>query len=369
MILFTHENVSVNGTVIASANVSALKSGDAAVNETITIKDVARLSGVGISTVSRVLNGRPDVGDETKRKVMEVVEREGYIPNGNAKHLKQKRTDIVAVIIRGMQNVFLSAVVERLQKYIEESGFKFLLYYIDEKSDEFITAQKIVNEKKVQGIIFLGGCATDKEDAIRALDIPCVFSTIGAESIHLPRVSSVTIDNKSAARLAVEYLINSGHKKIAVLGGEVECDNAIGQRYTGAIEAMKENGIEFSDDNYISSVFSFQSAYDSMMLALKNGKSFTAVFAMSDIMAIGAAKAIIDFGLKVPEDVSIIGFDGIELAKYYNPTLATIHQPKDLIARKTVELLVASIKDPSCGKHIMVESKLIMGGSVRNLRG
>lgn len=119
----------------------------------ITIKEIAQLSGVGISTVSRVLNKRPDVNEATRERVMAVIRREGYEPNSNAKHLKQLSTDSIAVIVRGANNLFFSGIIERLQRRIERTGLHFLPYYIDENDDEVLQAQRVYAERKVRGII------------------------------------------------------------------------------------------------------------------------------------------------------------------------------------------------------------------------
>lgn len=326
----------------------------------ITIKEIAQLSGVAISTVSRVLNKRPDVNEATRERVMEVIRRVGYEPNSNAKHLKQLSTESVAVIVRGANNLFFSGIIERLQRRIERTGLRFLPYYIDESEDEVLYAQRVYAERKVRGIIFLGGYHGACDEQLRALPVPCVFSTVNAAASGAENVSSVSVDDRQGARRAVDYLFDCGHTEILVLGGETEGWNTAEQRYRGVCDSFLAHGRKLEPERYLVSAFSFASAYDA--ICTYRGAPYTAVFAMSDTMAIGAARALCDMGLRVPEDVSLIGYDGIELASYYEPVLATMRQPQETLADKSVELLLSGMGHP--GRHILLETELIPGTSV-----
>lgn len=326
----------------------------------MTIKELAQLSGVGISTVSRVLNKRPDVNEETRERVMEIIRREGYAPNTNAKHLKQLSSECVAVIVRGRKNLFFSGLLEKLQSGIERAGLQFLPYYIDENDDEILAAQRVYAERKVRGVIFLGGCHAECDELLRLLPVPCVFSTVSAAACRAENVSSVSVDDRQGARRAVDYLFDHGHTEILILGGETSEWNTARLRYEGVCDSFLSHGRTLTPDRYLVSTFSFASAYEAVRDYA--GAPYTAVFAMSDTMAIGAARALGDLGLCVPEDVSIIGYDGIELASYYEPVLATMRQPQETLAEKSVELLLSGMERP--GRHILLETELIGGMSV-----
>jgi LacI family transcriptional regulator len=331
-----------------------------------TIKDIARISGVGVSTVSRVINDYYGVSEETKEKVLKVVEQCGYIPNSNAKNLKQLSTQIVCIIVKGVLNPFFSGIVIELQKSVEAGGYVPLVSYIDETEDEIRCASQLLKEKKAEGIIFLGGSAVNREDELKKLNSPCVFVTSSARNCNIPALSSVAIHDKLASKNAVKYLLDSGHKDILVVGGAIFQKDLIYERFEGVLEAYAERGRVFDKENmYIESKFSYQSTYKVMSEYLTLKKSFTAIFAMSDIMSIGIAKCLIDNGLKIPEDISIIGFDGIDEAKFYNPTLATIKQPCLDIAEKSVELLIKSMEDNTFSQHVQLEGKLVKGSSVK----
>lgn len=332
-----------------------------------TIKDIANLSGVGISTVSRVLNDKPDVKEETRQKVLDVVKRCNYSQNGNAKNLKQRETKNIAVIIRGKGSTFLNSIVQEMSQLSNDYPYNFIFEYIDEALDEFEVARQLVAEKKVEGLVLLGGNSLQNNAKIESLNIPCVYSTVNADNTNNRYISSVCVNDYIAGRSAAEYLISKGHKKIAIICSRPDCDDSIGRRYRGAVDCIIEHGLDFPDDNLIECNFLLNSAYN----AVKSKKDIldrvTAIFAVSDIMAIGACRAIIDCGKKIPEDISIMGFDGIEMGEYFNPTLTTIKQPEKQIAQESIRLIVESVENDGKSEHLTVETQLIERQSVVRL--
>lgn len=331
----------------------------------LTIKEIATLSGVAISTVSRVVNGRPDVGVETRKKVLAVVEQQGYVPNDAARHLKQKTSDYVAVILRGTRNMFLMSVVEKLQKHIEAAGLQFLLHYVDEREDEVAAATRIHTERKVRGVIFLGGTAAEKKRQLEALSVPCVFATQSVQGLQLKNVSSVSVDDRAAACAATDFLLQKGHRRIAVIGGVPDSENAIRRRYEGVQESFRRHGLPFSEKDYYTSQFALADAYRAMGVALAHS-DYTAVLAMSDTMAMGAARAIRESGRAIPKDMSLMGYDGLELTNYFSPPLATIYQPVDTLAETAVALLLKGIAGRPAA-HVTVPFRLVEGQSVRHM--
>ncbi len=334
-----------------------------------TIKDIAKLSGVGIATVSRVINNRPDVSADTREKILKVMETYQYIPNANAKHLKQTTTEIICLIVKGHSNMFFAGIIEMIQRNIEYHDYIPLVHYIDEHDNEIETAKQLYIEKKVKGIIFLGGNIYGNEDALRTLKIPCVISTSGVSDKAFPNVSSVCVDDRAAARIAVDYLFTKGHSQIAVIGGLRDSVNSIWNRFQGVEDSFSLNHQTFNPNFYIESKFSLSVSYDRFTTFLNHNKDHlpTALFAMSDIMALGAAKAISDFGLKIPDDISIVGFDGIEMAHFYIPSLTTLRQPADEIAKASVDLILANIENPLESGHTILPITFIAGQSVKHL--
>lgn len=333
-----------------------------------TIKEISKHAKVSVSTVSRVINNMPDVNKETRQKVLSVISEFGYVPNANAKNLKQISSNIICIIVKGMNNQFFGKIIEKIQSEIIKTKYIPLVNFIDENENEVDIAFRLISERKAVGVIFLGGSPSLKTDTLKEIDVPCVFSTMSAEGLNLNNISSVCIDDKAAAKKAMDYLFEMGHKRIAVLGGQLLDKDSIYKRYMGALESHREHGIDFDEELFLQSKFTYEDAYGVVNNSLKAGKSkYTAIFAMSDIMAIGAAKAIFDNGLSVPDDISIIGFDGIQATKYYNPTLATVKQPSVDIALKSVELLVQNIEYDMVSQNIVLGTELIEGNSINCL--
>lgn len=305
---------------------------------------------MGAETVSRIVNGR---------KVEEVVMKGPSLAN--------KTPSRIATIIRGTQNLFLVSIVAKLQYYVEQNGFQFLLHYIDDRENELLAARRICADKSVRAVIFLGGNPRGREEELSALQIPCVFSTQNASVVDLPNVFSVGVDDRAAAKAAVDYLFQKGHRNIAVIGGSLETENATYYRWLGVKDSFQQHHMTFDDSMYFAANFSMASAHEAMRRALISGVGFTAVFALSDSMAIGAVRAALDSGRKVPGDISIIGYDGIEMTQFYNPPITTIRQPIGDIARASVELLMRGLSQMELHSHITVPFELVEGRSVKTI--
>ena len=188
--------------------------------------------------------------------------------------------------------------------------------------------------------------------------------------IMLPYESTLTPERmRLSARMAVDYLLDCGHRKIAVMGGRREVDDGIGQRYRGVLQSFEARSLAFDERLYVESHFTMGCAYERALAFVRSGLECTAMFCMSDTMAIGAIKAFSEFGLRVPDDISVIGFDNIALARFLTPTLSTVSQPAQLIAEKSVELISRLIHDPSDTENVIVPSRLVQGGTVRRLGG
>lgn len=332
----------------------------------ITIKEVAKLAGVSVSTVSRVLNNLPDVNPQTRDLVRRVIAENGYVPNATARTLKQTNTNIICVIVKGFQNLFFAPIVEGIQFFIDKTDYIPLIHYIDESADEVAAAASLVAEKKALGVIFLGGSPSSKARSITRIKVPCVLATMSARDLDMKNTSSVCVDDFAAAGKAIDYLVDRGHRDIAILGGRRLDRDLVWNRFSGARQRLADHGIAFDDSRYIESKFSFEDAYRATAATLKQeNRAFTALFAMSDIMAIGACRAIFDHGLKVPDDVSVIGFDGIQIGRYYNPTLTSVRQPQDEIARRSASLIIQNIKGINIGHSIVLDTEVVAGESVK----
>ncbi len=334
----------------------------------MTIKDIARLSGYAVGTVSRVLNGHPNVSEEARRKVMAVVEEHNFKLNNNAKHLKQQSRSGIAIIVKGTQNMLFAGIMERLQGLVKEKGFASLVYYIDEDENEVEQALQVWRERHPMGILFLGSNLDTFRQQFSALKIPCVLVTNSAASLGFDNLSSVSTDDAAASRFAVEHLISLGHKHLGILGGKMDRSNMARVRYDACMEVLEQHGLPFSEDNqYSTARFSLEGGYQAMNRLLDQAPETSAVFAMSDVIAMGAMRAINDRGMKVPGDISIMGFDGVELVRYLNPELCTIRQDQLHLADRSVEILLRCIDEKCSAVHEIVAFDFIEGESTRRI--
>ena len=335
----------------------------------VTIKDIARESGYSISTVSRVLNHRSDVSPDAKKKIEETVRKFNFVPNNNAKHLKQNNSKAIGVLVKGTSNMLFASIVEEIQRMIEKTEYTLVVSYIDEDADEVAQAVLLCRERKPLGLLFLGGNPEHFEQGFEEVDVPCVLVTNRANTTKFENLSSVATDDIAGARCAVDALFEAGHKKIGILGGNLEKSHTSRQRFNGCKKSFEAHSQEMNADLcYEKSRFSFDSAYRAMGRLVEKYPDVTAVFAMSDVTAIGAIRALRDRGYRVPEDISVIGFDGIALADYYNPKLTTIKQQYQILATRSVEILFGQIELKMDPVHELVPFELVNGESLREIK-
>lgn len=334
-----------------------------------TIKDIAKLSGYSIGTVSRVINAHPDVSEEARKRIEQVIAETGYQPNSNAKLLKQRTTSSITVIVKGRMNVFFSEIVEHVQNILSESGEEAIVVYIDDFDNEVLEAERICAERKPKGIIFLGGNRDYFRRDFERIEVPCVLLTNNAEDLHFENLSSFSTDDAEGSKEAVEYLIRAGHKRIGIIGGSgseggeghIDYD-----RLQGCEEVFMKHSIAFDrSTQYVASRFSMEDGYAAAKDILSMTPDLTALFCMSDIIALGALRAAADMGRNVPGDLSIIGYDGIPYAFYSVPRLATIQQDAETIARKGVEDLLIRLNYTRPAHHETIPFRVLAGETVK----
>lgn len=336
----------------------------------MNIRDIAKISGVGVSTVSRVLNNHPDVKESTREKVLAVIKESNYVPNNSARILKQNNTKNIGVLVKGVFNPFFSELINVMGSKINDNKYTMILqqndYGLEQEIENVIS---FVKEKRLQGIICLGGNFIGlNDDSFKNINVPIVLTSVNTVSpITSEKYSTVGISNLDAAYEATRYLIQKGHKNIALMLGEKNDFCVSWWRYKGYVKALKEHNISLNDENLIIGDYDSTVSYNVTKELLKKRKDITAIFAISDFMAIGAAKAVTDSGLMVGKDISIIGFDGMDVSCYYNPGITTIKQPKKEMAEKSVELLFDLLKGKCENKRVLLNTQLIERESCADL--
>ncbi len=335
----------------------------------MTIKDIARMSGVGVTTVSRVLNDHPDVSEETRRRVLAVVAEQGFQPNTNARHLKQQTSASIAIIVKGTMNMLFADLVERCQQLLQDAGQNAAVYYLDEDANEVVYAVQLCRERKPLGILFLGGDLEFFQAEFGHSPVPCVLLTNSARELDFPNLSSLTTDDEEAAYRVVRYLADRGHKNIGLLGGNWSCTQISYRRVLGCQRAFDELSLPFDARRCEPCRYSFSDAYDTTKRLLGRCPELTALFCVSDVMAMGAIRALADLGRQVPGDISVVGYDGIPLSRFSVPRLTTVRQDTQQLARQGVDLLLRNLQRPRPPVHGVVPFELIAGESVSPPRG
>ena len=333
----------------------------------MTIKDVAEYCGVSVSTVSRVLNDHPDVSDSVRKKVQDAIKELNFVPNKSARDLVAPQTDSIGLVVRGAENPFFMPIIRAIEHSVELLGYSFAVAQINSGTDEIAAAAELVRSKRLKGVVLLGGRYdyTSKEGSTIGVPFVCCTFANSFGSLKASDSSSVSIDDVAEAYKATKILIDHGHRKIAMLLDSVS-DRSISElRYKGYREALDDAGIPLDEGLVLETVdYEMEVAYKRTSELLDSGREFTALFAVSDAMAIAAMKALHDAGRKVPDECSVIAIDGITMSQYTVPTLTTLVQPKEELGEKAVKLLVNMIEGKAESRQVHMETTLRPGGTI-----
>ncbi len=337
----------------------------------MTIKDIARLSGVSVSTVSRVLNNRPDVSEESRRRVRSVIQNANYIPNNTARDLVKTKSDTIGLVVRGVSNPFYIDIITAIEEKIEQAGYTMVMRQIASDADEIQIGAEMEREKRLLGIVFLGGCQDYTPERLKVLNVPFVCCSYSNKygTLESEQYSSVSIEDQDEAYRAVEILIKNGHRRIAALVSATD-DGTISQlRFQGYLKALADNGIAYDPSIVMQTGgFTIANAYNTMAQMLENDDvDFTAIFTIADVMAMGAMRALREYGKRVPEDCSVIAIDGIAMSEYMNPMLSTLCQPVEEMGRKSVSILMDMIEGRSGNRHEVLPTRFRVGASISKL--
>ncbi len=330
----------------------------------VTMKDVAKLAGVSLSTVSRVLNNSSLVKEKTAEKVKKAVKKLNYQVDDSARILRTQKSNLIGFIGAGMGNPFLTKLLKGVETTANEKGYNILYGDSDGEYRQEINYLNIMRRKKIDGIIILSAnIYTDLLKKIKRYEIPVVFAS---GYINDNDIACVTVDNVNAAHDVIDYFIKQGHKKVGIISGPYSDTVASEERIKGVRLAYKLNNKEFSKELIVEGEFNFESGYTGAKTLLEKDEQISAIFAFNDVMAIGALKYLKSIGKKIPEDISVIGFDDIELAQYVNPQLSTVAQSPLELGANSVELLDKLIKNKDIEENkIIIPHNLILRESTR----
>lgn len=333
-----------------------------------TIKDIARLAGVSITTVSRALNGYDDVNTETKRKIQDIAEKLDYSPNVIARSLVSNKTYTIGVIFSGLaysevKSHFGYEILCGINDRANEKNYDILFFSTTPTKQRMRSYYDLCKERNVDGAIMWGLRIDDPylEEVIEKSAFPCVLIDIPCSGENL---GNVTTDNIEGAETAVRYLIELGHTKIAMINGYPQADVSE-KRLQGYKKALSDKDILFEPSIVIDGEFSEEGGEQAMYRVLAENPGITAVFCASDLMALGGMKALEKMGRKVPESVSVIGYDDILISSYCLPKLTTIRQDKYRMGWESAELLINMLEGKNVDHNVTLKGELIVRNSVK----
>lgn len=330
-----------------------------------SIKDVARVAGVSITTVSRALNGYSDVSLQTREKIEKVAEELNYAPDVNARSLGGMSDTTIALLVSDLQKKDESGlafgIISGLYNACTKFGCEFILLATNAVKQEKTTYLQLCRQKNVDGVVVMGLRMDDPyyKEVLESV-IPCALIDMGIESEN---ICNISVDNIAAAKEAVRYLLACGHKEIGMINGEAAAEVSK-ERFTGYAKALLDAGILLKLEYLKDGDFKEVTAYEKTKELLLAHENITALFCASDLMAIGAIRAVKELGKRVPEDISVVGFDDIPIAQYVCGGITTVRQNPYEIGQMAGDALYHMLKKEKREERYTAASELIIRGTV-----
>ncbi len=291
----------------------------------VTIKDVAKMSGVSISTVSRVINNSKPVSSDIRDRVLKVIKETGYVPNPVARSLVTKKSNIIGVIVPDIANLFIADLLNGIEDIGRMYDYDIILCNTYSDTQKELKYINLLKSKQAAGIILVSGTIEQSHvDAIEISKIPAVYISKNAKDFD---VYSVSIDHFQAAYDMTKYLLDKGKNKISFIRASVEDNIEDSERYQGYKKALEQSGLKIDNSLVLQGDETTASGYMLTKKLIEDKKLPEAIFASSDEMAIGVVNALLDSGIKIPEQVSVAGYDDTRIASMIRPSLTTVRQP------------------------------------------
>ena len=320
--------------------------------------DVARVAAVSRKTVSRVINGAENVSRGTRERVLQVIEELGYTPHVTAQSLARGTSRCIGVAIGhgadfAFSNPHLGQVLNGIGVTAASRGYQVLLVTQDVPG----TPERLVSNHQVDGLLFMSVKTTDPVViSLQKMGVPLILT---CQHVN-PDIAFVDVNNRKGAILAVQHLLTHGHRAIGFIDGPL-AHASCRERLAGYKDALEDAGLNLDEALIMEGDFSEESGFRKTFALLESSPDITAVFAVSDLMALGAVRALVEAGLRVPEDVSVIGFDGIPLTRYLNPPLTTIFQSPIEKGKLAAEMLLQRLTgEPARNQQIFLEPELLV---------
>ena len=327
-----------------------------------TIKDIARAANVSINTVSRALNNKGDVKKETRERILAVARELDYVPNLLARSLLHRRTRTIGVVVTDSANPFYAQLLRGVEDCTASGGYNIILCNSDEKPEREAAALAILKEKRVDGLLITPASTSGSFLAsLERYDLPLVLVNRSTDDAE---VDYVKTDNVHGARLAIGRLLSRGRRRLCYLGGPPRISSAV-ERLQGCQDAVREARLPEESLRVVETALHMEDGYLRMKGILEQQERPDGVFAYSDIIAIGAMKAIREAGLRVPADIAVVGYDDIEIASYLEISLTTIRQKRYELGWKSAELLISRLTEGEKHRpqHVVFAPELVVRDS------
>lgn len=338
--------------------------------EKVTIRDVASAAGVSVATVSYVLNGKKKVSELTRNTVLDVIQELGFVPDLNARGLSVRDTKLIGVAVPQTEpgstlmfrNHFYSEILGSIEYQARQNGYHVLISATDVTEDYL----RLIRERNLAGVIIIGTYRNEFLSRLNELDIPVVLidSYCQYDWFH-----EIRIDDEKASYMATKYMLDCGHRRIALVSGILHENGVMQKRLLGYQNALADYGVPVRESRILQGNVDYESGVTLAERIVRERMDVTGVVAAADIFAIGLMKGFYEAGVRVPEDISIIGFDDLEISAYLTPGLTTIRQQISLKGERAVELLVASMAEPGMKKvEEVLPVELVERRSVRQIK-
>lgn len=308
-----------------------------------TMKDIARLAQVSTSTVSHVINGSRFVSDEIREKVMRIVVELNYTPSYIARSLKVKATKTIGLLVTATNNPFFSEVMAGVEQYCQKNQYNLIIATTGGDAKRLQQNLQTLIHKQVDGVLLMCGDSRFQADMELAVSLPLVVMDWWFTELNADKILE---NSERGGYLATKSMVDAGHQKIGIITGNLR-KSVAKNRLQGYKKALSEANIVLNPDWIVESHFDFEGGIVGAQKLLALSDRPTAIFCCSDTIAIGAYQAIQNQGLRIPQDISIMGYDDIELARYLFPSLSTISQPKAELGKLAVETLLQRIQEPN----------------------
>ncbi|WP_144480738.1 LacI family DNA-binding transcriptional regulator [Cytobacillus oceanisediminis] len=331
-----------------------------------TIKDVAKQAKVSTATVSRVLNGLSGFSKETEEKVLRAIKELGYQPNAIARGLVSNKSNTVGILFPEVSSQFSSNILRGVEKAVHDLGSSVIVCNTASQGKRTMKYLQLLAEKRVDGILFVSEKMTEEYyKQLESMKVPVVL--VSTESYQYP-LPFVKVDDKHAAFTATDYLVKMGHSKIGMIGGNTQDPIAGQTRVDGFKQAMAYNGLAIIEESIIHSPgFSFKDGYIHFPKLLEQSPDLTAIFAASDELALGAISSAHKAGIKIPDELSIIGYDNLPVAEMAIPPLTTVAQPLEQMGRVAAEMLFTMMAEGTIVESRIMPHSVVERDSVKRL--